>query len=308
MKRAHACQRSAVGLALGVAALAALPAGATASSAKQSVDLRFAAVAGRAPVACGQAIPGLGSTSQSAQLSDLRFYVSGVRLLRSNGSSVPVTLGKNSTYRYSRGASRVTLIDLENGAGACSAEGTPGTNASVRGTAPKGAYVGVQWTLGVPEALNHSDLPAAPAPLNLTALGWDWQLGRKFAKIEVTDPGGPTGTWAEKTFYVHLGSVGCTGDPATGAAAKCATPNRAEVRLARFNPARQKIAVDVKALLAGNNITTNLGGAPGCMSEQTDPNCGPVFRALGINWRADGSGTGRSPSGPAQRVFRGIAR
>jgi len=304
-------RRRALGLVLGAAAMAAMPASAMAHSgheATQSVDLRFAVVAGSSPVSCGTPTPGLGKTKQPAQLSDLRFYVSNVKLLRRDGTAAAVTLGKNSAFQYSRGGDRVTLIDLENGTGGCKAEGTTATNASVRGTAPKGSYVGVRWTLGVPESLNHSDVSAAPAPLNLAGLGWDWQLGRKFAKIEVSDPGGATGSWAEKTFYVHLGSVACTGDPAAGGKATCKTPNRAEIRLARFTPARQRIAVDLKALLAGDDITANRDGMPGCMSEQTDPDCGPVFSALGINWRADGKGTGRSPAGAAQTVFRAIAR
>ncbi len=303
-------RRRTLGLVLGAAALAAMPASALAHSgheATQAVDLRFAAVAGSAPVGCGTPIPGLGKTKQAAQLSDLRFYVSGVKLLRRDGSAAAVTLGKNSAFQYSRGSDRLTLIDLENGTGGCKAEGTKATNASVRGTAPKGSYVGVRWTLGVPESLNHTDVPAAPAPLNLAGLGWDWQFGRKFAKIEVSDPGGATGSWAEKTFYVHLGSVGCSGDPAAGGKATCKTQNRAEIRLARFSPARQRIAVDLKSLLAGDDITKNADGMPGCMSEQTDPDCGPVFSAFGINWRADGTGTGRSPSG-TQKAFRAIAR
>lgn len=304
-------RRRALGFALGAAAMAATPAAALghgAHGATQSIDLRFAAVAGTSPVRCGAPIPGLGKTRQAAQLSDLRFYVSGVKLLRRDGTAQAVTLGKNSAFQYSRGSDGVTLVDLENGTAGCRAEGTAATNASVRGTVPKGSYVGVRWTLGVPESLNHTDVPGAPAPLNLAGLAWDWQLGRKFAKIEVSDPGGAGGSWAEKTFFVHLGSVACTGDPATGGTATCKTPNRAEVRLARFTPARQKIAVDVKALLAGDDVTVNRDGMPGCMSEQTDPDCGPVFAALGIDWRADGRGTGRSPSGAAQTAFRAIAR
>ena len=77
--------------------------------------------------------------------------------------------------------------------------------------------------------------------------------------------------------------------------------------LAKFNPARQKVAVDLKDLFAGNDITVNSADAPGCMSEQTDPECRGVFRALGIDWRADGSGTGTSPSG-RQTLFRLIPR
>lgn len=270
----------------------------------QKVDIAFAAVAGDQPVRCNAPITGLGTTSQTAQLRDLRFYVSGVRLVKASGFEVPVTLTP-SAFQVTRPGGAVALIDLEDGKGACAEDGTPAVNASVRGTVPAGRYTGVRWTVGVPFALNHTDLAAAPAPLNSTALGWSWQVGRKFTKIEVSDPAG--GAWQTGTFFVHVGSVGCTGNPATGRAARCTTPNRANIRLRSFDPARQRIAVDVRSLLAGNDITVNRANSPGCMSGPTDPECMGVFRSLGIAWRADGKGSGRSPVSK-QTVFRTLGR
>ena len=279
----------------------------TSKSKTQSVDIRFAAVAGTTPVACGKPIAGLGKTLKTAQLADLRFYVSEAKLLRSDGRAVSVKLAADSLYRVTRGNDRVTLIDLENGAGSCTS-GTRGTNPVVRGTVPQGKYVGVQVTVGVPFALNHTDVPAAPRPLNVAAMSWSWQAGRKFAKIDVTDPGGPTGSWTSKQFNVHLGSTGCAGNPATGQTVSCRAANRSVLKFARFNPQRQQIAVDLRTLLAGNDVTANLAGAPGCMSGPTDPECNGVLSAFGIDWRADGNGTGKSPSGSAQRAFRVTAR
>lgn len=277
-------------LALGMALLAAAPAAAK----DQKVDITFAAMAGDEPVACGTPIEGLGSTAQAAQLQDLRFFVSEVKLITRGGSFVPVKLAKNSAFRVTRDGIGVTLIDLENGTGSCAVDGTPATNAVVRGTVPEGKYVGVRWTVGVPFELNHTDAPAMPAPLNSAAMAWSWQGGRKFTKIEFADPGGATGTWPAKTFFVHLGSAGCTGNPATGQTVSCAASNRAAVRLKRFNPAKQLVAVDVKALLAGNDITVNGGNAPGCMSGPTDPECAGVFAAFGLKGK--------------QTVFKAISR
>ena len=45
-----------------------------------AVDIKFAAVAGDQPVECGTPIEGLGTTNQAAQLADLRFFVSEVKL------------------------------------------------------------------------------------------------------------------------------------------------------------------------------------------------------------------------------------
>lgn len=288
-------------------ATAASPSAAAGKSKTQSVDIRFAAVAGKTPVACGKPIAGLGKTAKTAQLADLRFYISEAKLLRSDGRAVALKLAADSQYRVTRGNDRVTLVDLENGAGSCTG-GTRDTNPVVRGTVPHGRYVGAQMTVGVPFALNHTDVPAAPRPLNIAAMSWSWQAGRKFAKIEVTDPGGPTGSWSAKLFTVHLGSTGCTGNPATGQTVSCRAANRSTIRLPRFDAQRQQIAVDVRALLAGNDITANQAGAPGCMSGPTDPECNGVFSAFGIDWRADGNGTGKSPSGAAQRAFRVTAR
>jgi uncharacterized repeat protein (TIGR04052 family) len=286
------------------AAMAAGPAQATARK-TQPVRLRFAAVAGATPVACGHLIEGLGKTGQAAQLADLRFYVSDVHLVRRDGHAVQVKLQSDRRYQVTAKGHGVTLIDLENGVSACSA-GTPGTNVLVRGTVPRGRYVGVRFTVGVPFALDHTDVVSAPAPLNLAGMAWSWQSGRKFAKIEVADPGGATGTWANHAFLVHLGSTGCTGNPVTGQAVRCSAPNLPAVSLRQFDTDRQVVAVDLKALLAGVDVTVNQADEPGCMSGPTNPDCGPVFGAFGLDWRPDGSGTGR-PTGK-QVVFRSMQR
>jgi uncharacterized repeat protein (TIGR04052 family) len=273
-----------------------------------AVNLQFAAVAGTTPVACGTPIPGLGTGSTTAALQDLRFYISNVRLVRENGSSVPLTLTGKKGFNLAKGGNHTTLIDLENGTGSCT-EGDRVTNTVIRGTVPEGHYHGVRMYLGVPFVLNHSDITSAPAPLDLAGMNWSWQSGRKFAKIEVIDPAGAAGTWAWKAFFVHLGSTGCTGDPATGATVGCRKSNRMAVRLAEFDPKTEKIAVDVKALLAGNDITLNKAGAPGCMSGDTDPECLGVFDALKIDWRPDGTGNGAPiDHGAGQTVFKAIAR
>lgn len=264
--------------------------------ATQKVAIDFTAVAGKTPVSCAKPIAGLGTTSRTAKLTDLRFYVSGVQLLRKGGGAVDVELPSGSKWSYTKGKAAVTLIDLENGTGSCAAEGTKAMNASVRGTVPEGTYTGVRYSVSVPESLNHTDVTVTPAPLNLTAMAWSWQFGRKFAKIEVSEaPGGPA--WAVKTFYVHLGSTDCKGDPAAGQTAKCSLPNRDEVTLAKFNPAKQRIAIDLKKLLGGVDVAGGAGMGSmagismeegmgmemsGCMSATTSPDCKPIFKALGL--------------------------
>ena len=292
----------------------------TSNQATQAVEIEFAAVAGSQRIACGDTVNGLGTNGVSAQLRDLRFYVSNAALVRADGSEVPVTLAANAPWNLTVGNDRVTLIDLENASAACpSSTGTVATNAVLKGSVPTGTYTGVKLTMGVPFALNHSDW-ANPAttqpPLDIQALAWSWQGGRKFAKIEVTDPlasspAGTPGKWAAPVFNVHLGSTGCVGNPATGTqVSSCAAPNRMEFTLSSFNPVTQQVAVDVQALLAGTDITVNTQGtAAGCMSGGTDPECLNVFKAMAIDWKADGKGTGLPINGGAgQTLFRAIAK
>lgn len=273
----------------------------------KAVTLEFAAYAGATPVKCGTAVGGLGSGTVEAQIKDFRFYVSGVQMLKADGSKVPLTLGANDDWNLTAGSNAVTLIDLEDGTGSCA--GTAATNAFVKGTVPAGDYVGVELTMGVPFALNHSDYATAPRPMDIQGMAWSWQSGRKFAKIEVTDPTGAGGTWTANTFNVHLGSTGCTGNPASGETVSCKAPNRMAFHFHAFDAATQKIAVDLRALLAGNDITRNAAGALGCMSGGTDPECQKVFEALAIDWQADGRGTGLPiDEGHDQTLFKVVAK
>jgi uncharacterized repeat protein (TIGR04052 family) len=277
-------------------------------AAERLVEIEFVARAGDAAVACGDTlIPRLGSGAVSARLMDLRFYLSNVALLRADGTAVPLRLPPNDAWNHTAAnGDSVTLIDLENGTADCAAEGTAGTNAWLRGSVPAGRYVGLRMTLGVPPSLNHSDTAAAPPPLDLFAMGWGWQAGRKFAKIEVTEPS--PRAWRASTFFVHLGSTGCTGNPGLGQVS-CTRSNRGTVQFDDFDASRQKIVVDVQVLLAGTDVTRNQGGAFGCMSAATDADCLKVFEALAIEWRADGSGSGEVVGdGRAQTVFRAVDR
>lgn len=276
----------------------------------KSVTITFGAINGATAVSgCGTPLTGLGSGAVAAKLKDLRFYVSDVRLVRADGSEALLDLGADSAWTYSSVNDRLTLIDLEDATGDCATSGTAAMNATVTGTVPAGDYVGIKATLGVPFAFNHSDYAAAPAPLNLQAMAWSWQSGRKHAKVEVSDPAGATGTWTAKTFNFHLGSTGCTGNPASGQTVSCSAPNRMAFGFTAFDPATQKIVLDLNALLGGQDITVNRAGAAGCMSGGTDPECLTVFDALQIDWKADGTGTGQPINGGAtQTLFKVAAK
>lgn len=271
--------------------------GDAAPSGPQAVAIEFATVAGTSPVSCATAsIPDLGTTDANGRLRDARFYISNVAMIRADGVEVPLTLPANDNWNATIGDDRVTLIDLEDRTGACTV-GTADLNPTLRGTVPAGNYVGVTMSLGVPFSMNHTnqgaDLTVTPAAINNSAhpgMAWAWQGGRKFAKIELTDvlaaePAGTVGKWAASVFNVHLGSTNCKGEnPSAGLVSDCDQRNRATVRFAAFNPATQKINVDVRALMAGNDVTVNRSGPTGCMSGLTDFECTGVFTALQIGF------------------------
>lgn len=283
----------------------AAPASPPPASVMQELTLRFAAVAGpsNAAVACGSPIPGLGRTPTDAQLADLRFYLSEIRLVDAQGKSVPLALATNE-WQYTHGTDSVALVDLEDAKGACGVEGTAATNAVIRGTVPAGTYVGLRATLGVPEKLSHSDVMAAPAPLDLMAMGWSWQAGRKFAKIEVNPAGGVTtpsgsGSAVVATYALHLASTDCSGR--NDGSDTCKRMNLARIELP-LDPATQQVAIDVAELFAASDIRSNQGGAVGCMSSTADPDCAAVFAKAGLDLASGGSAV--SP----QTIFRAIPR
>ncbi|TJZ76244.1 MbnP family copper-binding protein [Chitiniphilus eburneus] len=266
----------------------------TPTPAPQQIAIDFTAKAGAVPVSCGTEIAGLGSGNVAAQLQDLRFYVSSVSLLDANDVETPVTLANNDWQRDG-----AALIDLEDGSGSC-AGGNAAMNRQLVGTVPAGDYTGIKFVVGLPSAQNHSNVATAAAPLDVQAMAWSWTAGRLFTKIELADPQGATGSWASHSFQVHLGAGACTGNPANNETVTCARPNRMDWHSHSFNPATQQIVVDLQTLLATSDITVNAGGAPGCMSSPSDPECVAIFDALKIDLN-----TGLAiDGGHGQKLFR----
>lgn len=245
----------------------------------QPVAVTFALTANGQPARCGAPLGPLGSRRTAATLHDARFYVQDVALIDAAGKPVPVSLTVNDWQ-----TANVALLDFEDGTGGC-VGGTKATNVTVTGTVPAGTYAGLSFTVGVPSALNHTSTEKAPPPLDIAAMGWSWQAGRKFLKVEVDPAGGitkPDGAKA-RTWYVHLGSTGCTGNPATGESVACTRANRVPVTVAAFDPRTQAVALELSSLFQGSTLSKDQGGAIGCMSGPTDPECGPVFARLGLS-------------------------
>lgn len=250
--------------------------GGTGGSGAIDVTLAFDARVGAEPFDCNATYQGLGMAGSEAKLTEFRLYLHDVKLLDKNGAAVPVELTQDGLWQYQG----VALLDFESKEGAC-ANGTMPVNMAIKGQVPAGEYDGVSFKLGVPFELNHADVATAPSPLNLSAMFWSWNGGYKFLRVDATVTG------SDKSFNLHLGSTGCVNGP-DGKVESCERSNRPEVVLTGFDPLTSPVVIDYAAVVSESDLSTDAGGAPGCMSGATDPECVAVFSHLGIDI-ADGS-------------------
>ena len=161
---------------------------AVAANAAEPLTIQFRGAVNGAPFECGRSYAAVGLSKSAITAEDFRFYVHDVRLVDAAGSEHLLQLEQTKWQ-----LERTALIDLENKAGDCS-NGTAETNREVRGTGDgAGPWKGLRFTLGVPFNRNHTDLARMPAPLNLTAMAWAWNAGRRFAKSERQREGGQVG-------------------------------------------------------------------------------------------------------------------
>ena len=240
------------------------------------ITLRFRAMVDSAPFKCGTKYNNIGTSHASVVASDFRFYVSELKLVNAKGDTVRAVLRAESPWQDKD----VALLDFEDGTASC-ANGTPETRDAVVVMAPAGDYKGVVFTLGVPFNRNHEDLAKAPPPLSLSQMFWAWQSGHKFLRIDMRTTAGDS---AAMPWVIHLGSTGCIkADSAATGPASCAHPNRATIALAGFDPKRDVIVADLASLLARSDVRKNQPKtASGCMSADSDADCGGLFASLGL--------------------------
>lgn len=267
-------------LAKSLAALALCPllaCGDDGGSGNKNVTLQFAARVGSADVACGQTYDNLGSQGDSAEIKDLRFYVSNVRLIDSNGAEVPVTLDAGDDFQNDQ----VALLDFEDGSAGCAESGTPETNNTVVGSVPEGTYNGLKFDMVVPFDVNHTDLAQAEPPLNISAMFWAWAIGHRFFRLDLDVDGGAN------RWNVHVGSTMCNApsmlEPPTE---ECARPNYGHYSFDSFDPDSNTVVLDIEPLLADSDITANVDmTAFGCQSFPDDSDeCTDVYPNLGMDF------------------------
>jgi hypothetical protein len=90
--------------------------GSTPADSTTDVTVKFAATAGATTAECGRMMTGMGTTNASAQLMDMRLYISDVKLIPTGGGTpVPLTLGPDDTYNTTTPDGAVTMLDFEDG-------------------------------------------------------------------------------------------------------------------------------------------------------------------------------------------------
>lgn len=255
-----------------------------------SIQIRFEARVGDRPFRCADRYDGVGITGATILPQDFRLYVSDIRLLKADGSATQVSLTPDDNWQ----SDKVALLDFENDTGNCS--GSPGTNAVVRGTVPKGDYTGLLFTIGVPAELNHLDPTLAKAPLNRTDLFWPWRIGYKFTSIAFDSSRLPPGTNMPgpdaSTFSIILGSMDC-GDGSWDAPpnGECRSPNRPTFRLESFNVERRSVILDLAGLVSTSDVSVRPPNSDsGCWSFTENNDCVTVMSLFGLPFRGQPSG------------------
>ncbi len=295
------------GIALAAFAATALLTQTAVAQQDRKVSIRFAAVVGDQPFACGNSYEGIGATASKVTPSDFRFYVSGVELIDAAGKAVPLKLDQDERWQHRD----VALLDFENRTGPC-LTGTQETRDVVVGTVPAGTYRGLRFSLGVPFELNHADATIAPSPLNLTSFFWNWQAGYKFLRVDLSTSGRPQDIkpgdvprFGDRSasnrlgFAIHLGSTMCAAEGPNKAPANCGNPNRPTIEFSAFDPDKDVVLADLKSVLDGVDVDTNQAESPaGCMSTPTDGDCNPLLRNFGLVFAGQ----------PAQQKFFRVKR
>lgn len=251
--------------------------------ASEPMKVRFKPEVRGQPLSCTATYSDIGRTATTLQLLDFKLYVHDVALVRANGERHPLALEEDGQWQ--RGS--LALLDFEDATGTCDT-GSPEVRTELVGSAPHHEdYTGLEFKLGVPEALNHLDAATQPAPLNIPGMWWSWRGGYKYLRLDVRSRG-------NAAFFLHLGASGCTGS-APGEYS-CSTYNQALISLSGFNPQRNEIVLDLASLYASSDLDAAVDNrtdfVSGCMSSASDPQCPPLLAPLGLTT------TGEAPPSP----------
>ncbi len=260
------------------------------SNTSKAISVSFTPTLAGQTIGCNQIYQdSVGSPISDYKMVEYRWYASDFEVRDAQGQSTPIILDdRGDGLQYQDQQHNVALLGLISGCDTGAAE--PPSNFTVDGSVPEGEYTQLCFTLGVPFALNHTDVSASdtPSPLNLPAMNWNWRGGRKFMRFDgFGDPNG-----INQAFNLHLGSTGCDSASMTEApSSACSAPNTPSYCIA-LSPSTQytpQVSVDPARLLTEVDITSETEGtAPGCMSFVDDPQCSTVMPKLGLDYTLNG--------------------
>ncbi|QQZ27645.1 metallo-mystery pair system four-Cys motif protein [Thiothrix subterranea] len=250
-----------------------------------SLTIPFAAKAGTTSISCDATLTGLGSSGDSGKVSDFAFYIHDIMLKTSDGKSVSTTLDDNAFQDPQYG---VAMLDFQDKTDSCNgAVKTTNKEVKLKAAVDPATVTGIEFIVGVPSTANHHNASTSRAPYNRAGMFWAWQSGHKFMRLDINPTALVTklDSTTTKTFNLHLGSTGCSGDPTTGAVVTCTSPNRPTVKLEGFKvtgSTTSTVVLDYAKTIAGTNINIDTGSAIGCMSGQDDKDCPAIFGNLGL--------------------------
>lgn len=252
----------------------------------------FQAKAGATEIACGKQLTNLGVSAAKGTIADFAFYIHDIKFKTKAGQTVSATLDKNEFQDPEYG---VALLDFQDKTDSCNGAAKP-TNKAVYASVTNlssAEISGIEFKVGIPAAANHHNASISTAPYNRSGLAWSWQTGHKFMRMDVNPSHKvqlaytSSGSTVSNTYFFHLGSTGCSGDPTTGAVVSCTASNRPSVSLTRefkvTNLTTSKIVFDYAKLMTDLNLNTDAVMPPGCMSGVTDIECMNIFNNLGLS-------------------------
>jgi uncharacterized repeat protein (TIGR04052 family) len=134
----------------------------------------------------------------------------------------------------------------------------------------------LQFTLGLPEALNHQNPLQASSVFQAPDMHWNWQFGYKFFRLDLASAADNTAANASPWSF-HLGSTGCDAPSVMRApATPCQAPNRVTVTV--NYQAGQQLTLDLAPLLQG--ITPSSDNS--CMADRQVQSCQLLLSRLGL--------------------------
>ncbi|MCW8880384.1 MAG: metallo-mystery pair system four-Cys motif protein [Kangiellaceae bacterium] len=192
------------------------------------------------------------------QLSQFQFFVHNFYTQDKHGQWHPASISSGENQSNS-----VSLLGE-----VCGADNN--WKAKLNTVIPENKIEGLKFTLGVPHQLNHLNPITQPFPLNQSDMFWTWQMGYKFARVELINE--------SNEWIFHLGSTGCDSpSPVRAPEEACKNPNRSDIRISSFD-SNKLIQISLDELLRGINlqIDNNCQSAPSEL-------CDKLLGRMGIN-------------------------